>query len=123
MTRRTMADRRRAAADRDTRREALLVLLDRAQRGTALTPAEAAILRAHVTTETAEADELRRTVAGQQNAIQRAHEQIRAAEAAITEAEADAHHNQTTADRTRTAWRSARARARRKAEAALAHRP
>ncbi|MGP3687388.1 hypothetical protein ACTVZO_22245 [Streptomyces sp. IBSNAI002] len=88
--RRTMADRRRAAADRDARRESLLVLLDRAQRGTALTPDEAALLRAHVTAELTEADELRRTVAGQQNAIQRAQERIRAAEEAITEAEADA---------------------------------
>ncbi|MFE4203939.1 MULTISPECIES: hypothetical protein [Streptomyces] len=123
MTRRTMADRRRAAADRATRREALSVLLDRAQRGTALTPDEVALLRAHVAAETVEADELRQTVAGQQNAIQRAHDRTRAAEAAITEAEADAHRNQTTADRTRTAWRSARARARREAEAALAHRP
>ncbi|MFD3829713.1 hypothetical protein [Streptomyces sp. NPDC058621] len=90
MTRRTMAARRRATADRNARREALLVLLDQAQRGTTLARAEAALLLAHVTAEWSEADELRRTVAGQQNAIQRAEERIRAAEAAIVEAEQDA---------------------------------
>ncbi|MGW1772541.1 hypothetical protein [Streptomyces sp. NPDC002104] len=90
MTRRTMTERRRRAADRDTRRESLLVLLNRIQRGAPLTPAEAALLRTHVTAEISEADELRRTVAGQQTAIQRAHDRTRAAEDAITEAENDA---------------------------------
>ncbi|MFD8948974.1 hypothetical protein ACFV0B_08995 [Streptomyces xanthophaeus] len=85
--RRTMTARRRAAADRDTRREALLVLLDRAQRGTTLTAAEAALLRAHVTAEITEADELRRTVGGQQTALQLSYDRTRAAEAAIVEAE------------------------------------
>ncbi|MFD6873259.1 MULTISPECIES: hypothetical protein [unclassified Streptomyces] len=87
MSRRTMADRRRAAAHRDARRDSLLVLLDRAQRGAPLTPDEAALLREHVTAEWSESDELRRTVAGAQNAVQRAQERTRAAEAAIVEAE------------------------------------
>ncbi|MFZ3471445.1 hypothetical protein ACODT4_20670 [Streptomyces sp. 2.9] len=98
MTRRTMAERRRRATDRDARRESLLVLLDRAQRGSTLTTEEAALLRAHVTAELSEADELRRTVAGQQTAIQRARGQTRAAEAAIAEAEADARRAQADAD-------------------------
>lgn len=99
MTRRTMTERRRRAAERDARRESLLVLLNRVQRGAPLTPAEAALLRAHVTAEITEADELRRTVAGQQTAIQRAHDRTLAAEAAITEAENDARraHQQTEA--------------------------
>ncbi|MET9468505.1 hypothetical protein ABZY44_27700 [Streptomyces sp. NPDC006544] len=87
MSRRTMAERRRSAADRDARRQSLDVLLDRAQRGVPLSAAEAALLRAHVTAELTEADELRRTVAGQQSAMQRAHDRTRAAEAAIVEAE------------------------------------
>lgn len=82
-----MAERRKSAADRDARRQSLDVLLDRAQRGVPLTAPEAALLRAHVTAERAEADELRRTVAGQQSAMQRAHDRTRAAEAAIVEAE------------------------------------
>ncbi|MGI5450562.1 hypothetical protein ACQEVM_38455 [Streptomyces sp. CA-243310] len=114
MTRRTMTERRRRAAERDTRRESLLVLLNRIQRGAPLTPAEAALLRAHVTTETTEGDELRRTVAGQQTAIQRAHDRTRAAEDAITEAEDDAHRAQAQADREQ-------AFARAQAEAARRH--
>ncbi|WP_079405456.1 hypothetical protein [Streptomyces sp. 3211] len=90
MTRSKMAARRRRTADRDARRASLDVLLDRAQRGTALTPDEAALLRAHVAAETTEADELRRTVGGQQTAMQRAYDRTRAAEAAIVEAEEDA---------------------------------
>lgn len=99
MTRRTMAERRRRAAERDTRRDSLLVLLSRAQRGVPITPTEAALLRAHVEAELAEADELRRTVAGQQNAMQRAIERTRAAEAAIVEAEEDARLAQAQTDR------------------------
>ncbi|MFJ7267270.1 hypothetical protein ACIQV3_11495 [Streptomyces sp. NPDC099050] len=101
MTRRTMSERRHRASDRDARRESLLVLLDRAQRGAALTAAEAALLRAHVTAELSEADELRRTVAGQQTAIQRAHDRTRATEdriAAAAEAVADARRAQADAD-------------------------
>lgn len=97
-----MSERRHRASDRDARRESLLVLLDRAQRGAALTAAEAALLRAHVTAELSEADELRRTVAGQQTAIQRAHDRTRATEdriaAAATEAVADARRAQADAD-------------------------
>lgn len=86
MTRRTMAERKRRAAERDTRREALLVLLSRMQRG-ALLDAERPLLFAHVKVEVREADELRRTVAGQQTAIQTAHDRTTAAEAAIREME------------------------------------
>ncbi|AVH58399.1 MULTISPECIES: hypothetical protein [Streptomyces] len=87
MTRRTMAERKRRAAERDTRRESLFVLLSRARRGVPLTPAEAALMFAHVEVELTEADELRRTVAGQQTAIQAAHNRTAAAEDAIREAE------------------------------------
>lgn len=104
MTHRTMAERRRSAAERDTRRASLLVLLDRAQRGVPLDYAEAALLRAHVTSELSEADELRRTVAGQQTAIQRAHARTHATEAAIIEAQQEAA-------RLYAAWCSARRRA------------
>jgi hypothetical protein len=90
MTRRTMAERKRRQAERDTRRESLFVLLSRARRGVPLTPAEAALMFAHVEVELAEADELRRTVSGQQTAIQAAHDRTAAAEAAIVEAEAEA---------------------------------
>jgi chromosome segregation ATPase len=84
-----MAERKRRAAERATRRESLLVLLSRARRGVPLTPAEAALMFAHVEVELAEADELRRTVQGQQTAIQAAHDRTAAAEAAIVEAEAE----------------------------------
>ncbi|MEU7340563.1 hypothetical protein [Streptomyces sp. NPDC007074] len=87
MTRRTMAERKRRASERDARRESLLVLLSRTRPGVALTPSEAALMFAHVEVELAEADDLRRTVAGQQNAIQAAHDRTAAAEAAIVEAE------------------------------------
>jgi hypothetical protein len=82
-----MAERKRRAAERDTRRESLFVLLSRARRGVPLTPAEAALMFAHVEVELTEADELRRTVAGQQNAIQAAHDRTAAAEEAIRETE------------------------------------
>jgi chromosome segregation ATPase len=86
MTRRTMAERKRRAAERDTRRESLLVLLSRMQRG-ALLDNERPLLRAHVETELGEANELRRTVQGQQTAIQAAHDRTAAAETAIRETE------------------------------------
>ncbi|MFD8216193.1 hypothetical protein ACFV2U_21205 [Streptomyces sp. NPDC059697] len=86
MTRRTMAERKRRAAERDIRRESLLVLLSRMQRG-ALLDNERPLLRAHVETALGEAAELRRTVAGQQTAIQAAHDRTAAAEAAIREME------------------------------------
>jgi hypothetical protein len=81
-----MAERKRRAAERDTRRESLLVLLSRMQRG-ALLDNERPLLRAHVETELGEADELRRTVQGQQTAIQAAHNRTTAAEDAIREME------------------------------------
>ncbi|MEU9141693.1 hypothetical protein AB0D33_38135 [Streptomyces sp. NPDC048404] len=89
MTRRTMAERKRRGADRTARRESLLVLLSRTRRGVALTDAEGALLFAHVEVELAEADELRRTVAGQQTAIQAANNRAEAADAVIREVEQD----------------------------------
>ncbi|MER8086597.1 hypothetical protein ABTZ57_16040 [Streptomyces sp. NPDC094048] len=86
MARRTMAERKRRTAERDTRRESLLVLLSRMQRG-ALLDAERPLLQAHVEAELSDADELRRTVAGQQTAIQRQAAQLEAAHDAIREAE------------------------------------
>jgi DNA repair exonuclease SbcCD ATPase subunit len=88
-----MAERKRRASERDARRESLLVLLSRTRRGVALTPSEAALMFAHVEVELAEADELRRTVAGQQTAIQREQSRTAAAEAAIVEAEAEAEEH------------------------------
>jgi hypothetical protein len=88
-----MAERKRRASERDARRESLLVLLSRTRRGVALTPSEAALMFAHVEVELAEADELRRTVAGQQTAIQREQSRTAAAEAAIVEAEAAAEEH------------------------------
>jgi hypothetical protein len=84
-----MAERKRRGADRTARRESLLVLLARARRGVALTPAEAALLFAHVEVELAEADELRRTVQGQQTAIQVMGNRAEAADAVIVEVEKD----------------------------------
>jgi chromosome segregation ATPase len=89
MTRRTMAERKRRGADRIARRESLLVLLARARRGVTLTDAEAALLFAHVEVELAEADELRRTVQGQQTAIQVMGNRAEAADAVIVEVEQD----------------------------------
>lgn len=83
-----MAERKRRAADRDTRRDSLLVLLSRIQRAVPITPAEASLLRAHVEVEITESNELRATVAGQQDGIQRNIRQLNAAHAAIEEAEA-----------------------------------
>lgn len=87
MTRRTMAERKRRGADRATRRESLFVLISRTLRGVTLTPAEAALLRAHVEVEVEESNALRATVAGQQTAIQREGRRNEAAEDAIREAE------------------------------------
>jgi hypothetical protein len=84
-----MAERKRRASERDARRESLLVLLSRTRRGVPLTDAEAALLFAHVEVELAEADELRRTVAGQQTAIQATGRRAEAADAVIVEVEKD----------------------------------
>ncbi|MGF0176697.1 hypothetical protein ACQF36_41465 [Streptomyces sp. Marseille-Q5077] len=71
MTRRTREQR---AAERDTRRASLSVLLDRAQRRGSLTTAEAALLRAHVEAEVAECDRYRAEAGGQQAAVRREHQ-------------------------------------------------
>lgn len=76
----------RARATREERRESLLVLLARLDRGP-LTEPEQALLRTHIEAETTEADQLRRTIAGQQATIQRQAAQLDAAHTAIEEAE------------------------------------
>lgn len=85
----TQAKRKRAAAERAARRECLSVLLARTQRGAALTPAEARLLRAHVETEIADGDAARRSAGGRQAATRRAHDRLDAAHAAIEEIERD----------------------------------
>ncbi|QWQ43076.1 hypothetical protein KME66_20410 [Streptomyces sp. YPW6] len=92
MTRRTRPSkerraRKRAAAERTARRDSLLVLLSRIQRTAPVTPAEAALLRAHVDAELADADTARAAL-GRQEAQHR--QQLAAAHAAIREAEQDA---------------------------------
>ncbi|MGC5343667.1 hypothetical protein [Streptomyces sp. DT171] len=86
MARRTMAERKRRAAARADRRGVLAHLLSRSDRGV-ITDAERGLLRAHVEAELREADELRRTVAGQQTLVQRQARQLAAAHDAIREAE------------------------------------
>ncbi|MER0481605.1 hypothetical protein ABR737_25260 [Streptomyces sp. Edi2] len=84
-----MSRRTQRAAERDARRESLVVLLARVQRGVPLTAAESDLLRAHVEAELAEGDQARRSAAGQAAAVRREQQRTRAAEAAITEAEQD----------------------------------
>lgn len=86
MARRTMAQRRRRTLEREQRRDVLLVLLSRSDRGV-ITEAERPLLRAHVEAELRDADGLRRTVNGQQTVIQRQAAQLEAAHQAIREAE------------------------------------
>ncbi|MGK3093759.1 hypothetical protein ACG93S_28875 [Streptomyces sp. WAC01490] len=86
--------RQRAAAERAARRDSLLVLLSRVQRGIPVTQAEAALLRAHVEVELTEADTARAAL-GQLEAQHR--QQLAAAHAAICEAEQDAADWKTTA--------------------------
>ncbi|WP_399087992.1 hypothetical protein ACGH2B_12415 [Streptomyces sp. BBFR2] len=80
---------RRAAREqeRTARRDSLLVLLSRVQRGRTLTAAEASLLRTHVEAEIVEADQFRREAGGQQAAVRRAQQSLAAAHAAIVEAE------------------------------------
>ncbi|MEW1672814.1 hypothetical protein AB0O47_06125 [Streptomyces noursei] len=82
-----MSRRTDRTAARVARRDSLLVLLSRAQRGVVLTAAEAALLRAHVEAEVDDADRYRREAGGQQAAVRREQQRTRAAEAAIEEAE------------------------------------
>ncbi|MFF4177634.1 hypothetical protein [Streptomyces sp. NPDC001750] len=89
MARRTMAYRKRRAAEREQRREVLAHLLSRVDRGV-LTNAERPLLRAHVEAELRESDDLRRTINGQQRRIERFIAQLAAAHDAIREAEQDA---------------------------------
>ena len=96
MTHRPMAERIERARARATRRETLLILLNRADR---LSAAEAARLVEHTCAELAEVDELRRTVQGQQTAMQALRQQLRAAEAAIVEVEAERDQAQAEVER------------------------
>ncbi|MFI7563818.1 hypothetical protein ACIBVM_18510 [[Kitasatospora] papulosa] len=86
MPRRTMAQRRRRAAEREQRRDVLLVLLSRSDRDV-ITDAERPLLRAHVEAELRDADDLRRTVDGHQRRTERLARQLDAAHDAIREAE------------------------------------
>ncbi|NEA19834.1 hypothetical protein [Streptomyces halstedii] len=86
MARRTMAQRRLRTALREDRRGVLAHLLSRSDRGV-ITHAERPLLRAHVEAELRDADDLRRTVNGQQKVIQRLGRQLDAAHDAIREAE------------------------------------
>ncbi|MDT0432784.1 hypothetical protein [Streptomyces salyersiae] len=86
MARRTMAQRRLRAAAREDRRGVLAHLLSRSDRGV-ITDAERPLLRAHVEAELRDADDLRRTVNGQQKVTQRLGRQLDAAHDAIREAE------------------------------------
>lgn len=72
---------RRAETDilRTARRDSLLVLLSRAQRGV-LTRDEAALLRTHVEAEVVEGDAARAGERGQQRAMERARQRVEAAE-------------------------------------------
>ena len=87
--RREVEDARRApAADEDqalrwARREPLLVLLTRVQRGRALTEDEARTLRHHVETEMHEADTARAVAAGNKRHVQVMYAELEQAQAAI----------------------------------------
>ncbi|WP_282698036.1 hypothetical protein [Streptomyces sp. CC208A] len=83
---RTWAARRQRAADRQARRTVLHALLDRADR---LTEAEAAVVREYALAEAAEADQLRDTARGQDQAVKELSGRLVAAEDAIREAERD----------------------------------
>ncbi|MFI0906785.1 hypothetical protein ACH4TE_25165 [Streptomyces sioyaensis] len=87
---RPRSNRRARTAEREharsTRRDSLLVLLSRAERGV-LSPAEAALLRATVEAELVEGDAARRAAGGQQAAVRRMQQRIDAAEQAIVETE------------------------------------
>ncbi|MFE7782056.1 hypothetical protein [Streptomyces nigrescens] len=78
--------RKERDALRTARRDALLILLSRAQRGV-LTRPEAEQLRVHVEAELALADQTRASAGGQQAAQQRTAHQLEAAHEAIREAE------------------------------------
>ncbi|WP_405561898.1 hypothetical protein [Streptomyces sp. NBC_01180] len=97
--------RSRTRHDRDqlrtARRDALLVLLSRAQRGVLSRP-EAEQLRAHVETELRLADQTRASAGGHQAAIQRVQGRLVAAHAAIVEAEQRAEHAEQQLDDIRT---------------------
>jgi len=103
---RTRGSRRARSAEREqartARRDCLLVLLSRAERGV-LSRAEAALLRATVEAELAEGDAARRAAGGQQAAVRREQQRLDAAEQAIVEAEQHAARCEATLDSIRAA--------------------
>ncbi|MGW1162749.1 hypothetical protein ACWD48_32025 [Streptomyces sp. NPDC002519] len=93
MNTRTRTDSRRGRSqaretERDARRDRFRLVLARADRGVLL-PEDCAQLRADIEAEVAENDTHRRSAGGQQAAALRLHKRIEAAEACITETEAD----------------------------------
>ncbi|MFB7461698.1 hypothetical protein [Streptomyces sp. NPDC056188] len=81
-----LARRTENDALRTARRDALAILLSRAQRGV-LTPDDAALLRTHVEATLTEADAAREGERGQQRAMEQHRQRVEAAEDAIREAE------------------------------------
>jgi hypothetical protein len=86
MSNRHSAGRTARTRERGERRETFLVLLNRLDR---LSAAEAALLLEYAHAELAASDALRSTQVGLERALQERTEQLRAAEAAIVEAEGD----------------------------------
>ncbi|MFE0189311.1 hypothetical protein [Streptomyces sp. NPDC058989] len=85
VARQTRTERKQA---RTARRDTLLVLLSRAERGVLSHP-EAVLLRAAVEAELVAGDQARRAAGGQQAAARRAQQRLVAAEQAIREVEAE----------------------------------
>ncbi|MEU5330901.1 hypothetical protein [Streptomyces parvus] len=90
---RTRSDSRRGRrdlrdAERTARRDGLLVLLARADRGV-LTPEDSAALRSCIETEVAECETFRRSAGGQQVAAMRLHRTLAAADACLVETEGE----------------------------------
>lgn len=86
MSNRHDPQRRARVRDRDADRATLRVLLGRLDR---LSPAEAALLLEYVDAELTASDALRDSLVGLERSQQQTHARIRAAEAAIVEAEQD----------------------------------
>ncbi|MFE7115476.1 hypothetical protein ACFU99_08650 [Streptomyces sp. NPDC057654] len=91
-------ERREREELRTARRDSLLVLMSRAERGV-LTRPEAAQLRQHVEAELTLADQTRASASGQRAANQRMRAQLDAAHAAVVEAEGDRRHAEERAEK------------------------
>ncbi|GAA5056360.1 coiled-coil domain-containing protein [Streptomyces similanensis] len=96
-------DKRRAETEalRTARRDTLGILLSRVRRSVALSPAEAALLAAHVEAELTEADRARESERGQQRAMEQHRQRVTAAEETIRELEQQA----TVADERAECWK------------------